>query len=266
MAAQADNLVHNICKALNSKKGFSLVELLVVVAIIGVLAGVGVVGYDRYVENAKRKVFDQNVETVTRAIDFEYTVIKNELSSAIKEVDRNGNMIDGSGMTTTSAGAQRKINSETSCENFLYSVKEHFKEFKNPWGTKSTVMITIDTKAQSFHKKGMLQLVCHRSSGFTKGWNCKIQDSLFHILAYYQDGLVKDSNRSDTNTRLGGTATYVPTGNIASQWWNKGDNNPPAAERSNPNLAWLTESAGIARCGSTGYTTSEINVSSDANY
>jgi len=29
------------------QKGFSLVELLVVVAIIGVLAGVGIVGYDR---------------------------------------------------------------------------------------------------------------------------------------------------------------------------------------------------------------------------
>ena len=58
----------------------------------------------------------------------------------------------------------------------------------------------------------------------------------------------------------------APTGNMASQWWNKGDNNPPASERSNPSLAWLTESAGIARCGSTGYTTSEIDVSSDASY
>ena len=38
-----------------NQKGFSLVELLVVVAIIGVLASVGVVGYDRYVENTKKK-------------------------------------------------------------------------------------------------------------------------------------------------------------------------------------------------------------------
>ena len=35
------------------QKGFSLVELLVVVAIIGVLAGVGIVGY-QYTDSAKR--------------------------------------------------------------------------------------------------------------------------------------------------------------------------------------------------------------------
>ena len=70
-----------------SQKGFSLVELLVVVAIIGVLAGVGVVGYDRYVENTKRKVYDQNVATVLRAVDFEYTVVSNNLSSAMNEIN-----------------------------------------------------------------------------------------------------------------------------------------------------------------------------------
>jgi len=31
------------------QKGFSLVELLVVVAIIGVLAGIGIVGYNSYI-------------------------------------------------------------------------------------------------------------------------------------------------------------------------------------------------------------------------
>lgn len=247
------------------EKGFSLVELLVVVAIIAVLAGVGTVGYQTYVESSKRKVFDQNVRTVTKAIDFEYLVIANSLGSAIKEVDRDNMMIDEDGNTTSNSGAQRTINGETNCENFLYSVKEHFKHFENPWKAE-TKMITIDTQAQSFHKKGMLQLVCHRSFGFNQGWNCPVESSLFHILAYYQDGLVKDSNRTDINMQLGGTATYVPTGQIASEWWNKGYVNPPDADRQIAGLAWMTSTAGAALCGTVGYTTSEITISSDANY
>lgn len=51
---------------MKKNSGFSLVELLVVVAIIGVLAGVGIVGFQRYVESAKQKVALQNFDTVIK--------------------------------------------------------------------------------------------------------------------------------------------------------------------------------------------------------
>ena len=47
-----------------SEKGFSLIELLVVVAIIGVLAAVGVVGYQGYIDSTKKSVTENNSKAV----------------------------------------------------------------------------------------------------------------------------------------------------------------------------------------------------------
>ena len=89
-----------------NQKGFSLVELLVVVAIIGVLAGVGTVGYDRYVENTKRKVLEQNYEKIVRFMETEFTIVADNLGSAVDEYDR------------TNAATGQKININTTCIEF----------------------------------------------------------------------------------------------------------------------------------------------------
>ena len=57
-------------KAMKNKllKGFSLIELLVVVAIIGILAGIAIVGYNSYVDNARAAVIDENARILARKI------------------------------------------------------------------------------------------------------------------------------------------------------------------------------------------------------
>ena len=63
------------------QKGFSLVELLVVVAIIGVLAGVGIVGYQSYTESAKNRVAIANFNSVKRFVETELTLLNNNIQT-----------------------------------------------------------------------------------------------------------------------------------------------------------------------------------------
>ena len=66
---------------MKKNSGFSLVELLVVVAIIGVLAGVGIAGFQRYTETAKQKVALQNLDTVVDFFSTELIILNNNIQN-----------------------------------------------------------------------------------------------------------------------------------------------------------------------------------------
>ena len=78
-------------KPLNSKKGFTLIEILVVIAIIAILAGVAIPNIFSYINKTKAKADETNAAVIAKAVQsaiaFDDTVTSAEYSGLATALD-----------------------------------------------------------------------------------------------------------------------------------------------------------------------------------
>ena len=138
------------------RNGFSLVELLVVVAIIGVLAGIGSLAYQGAMENVKKKVAEKHFSDIVRHIETELLILDNFISLTSPAIKVPNSETDYWEMGTNTL------------DEFLIGLRNYYSidavpNYKNPFKSSDSkqvyaLSLPADSSDLSFDDKGSIVL------------------------------------------------------------------------------------------------------------
>ena len=151
---------------MSGKSAFSLIELLVVVAIIGILAAVGVVGYQSYIDNTKKEAAIANGNQVARAIEQDFLSLANDLSGTTEL----GNKLVVGGVTLST-----EVGNASSCFKYAENVKQYLNEkWKNTYDNTADYAVNLHfthhaSGADTSLKQGQIGVQCANVCSGMKG-------------------------------------------------------------------------------------------------